>query len=468
MKRDLRLIYFLYALSIIIIVVISSLFYVQFKTLTNYSAEIDDTNQMIGLIENLKLELVNVENNQLDYLVRKDTSILEPELEVQSRINNLVEVIGQRIVNDKEQYANFVKMKDAVSNRLTALEDVWRKAEQNGTNINFERYFIKGREAMVDFRKRATKMEQYERRQLEQAFTQKQKYEQATPTYLYMVLGLTCIFQVLSFAFLLKEFRKRHSYQDQLEEKIKDLNITNSELEQMAFVASHDLQEPLRKIRTFSDRLLKKHSDSLDEEGQQMLQKINIASGRLQGLMADLVNYSSILQTDGENEPINLEDCMQDVMKNLADKIRAKGAIINLGPLPVVQGQYNQVYLLFFNLLDNSLKFTRQSIAPVVSISCIDKSAEETTAEVGQEVSHAYYRITVSDNGVGFMKEYAHKLFIIFQRLHTHNAMYPGKGIGLAICKRVVINHNGYITATGDQGAGATFNVYLPVPQMDR
>ena len=281
--------------------------------------------------------------------------------------------------------------------------------------------------------------------------------ENAAPKYLILILIISCVFQLTSFVVITKAFKRRHKYQLVLEDKIKELNIANAEMEQIAFVASHDLQEPLRKIRTFSDKLVHQFKDVLSQEGKVIIDKMSVASLRMQELLNDLINYTYITKNDEKLQQVDLKQCIEKVCKELYKIIEAKGAVIQIEELPAISAYPKQLSLLFSNLIDNSLKFTKPNNFPVINITC----AEVVGTEVGSD--QKFLRISLSDNGIGFKKEFAEKIFIIFQRLHAYNSNLEGKGIGLAICKRVMVNHNGYITGTGEPNVGATFNLYFPL-----
>jgi len=260
---------------------------------------------------------------------------------------------------------------------------------------------------------------------------------------------------MVSFLIITNAFKKRKTYQKILENKIKQLNLSNSEMEQIAFVASHDLQEPLRKIRTFGDKLIKHNSPGLNKDGQKLLEKIAAAASRMQELLNDFINYTRIVQSTEPANLVSLEKVIEEVVIEFKESIDNKKAILKVDKLPEIVGYNYQLHLLFSNLLDNALKFSKAPIPPVIKITMADADHTETGDE------RKFIRVTFSDNGIGFEKEFAEKIFIIFQRLHSQNSSYLGKGIGLAICKRVMVNHDGYITASGEVGVGARFNLYF-------
>ncbi|GAB3164848.1 ATP-binding protein [Telluribacter humicola] len=245
----------------------------------------------------------------------------------------------------------------------------------------------------------------------------------------------------------------------ELEKKNQELKRTNQELEQFAYVSSHDLQEPLRKIQTFSDMVLAKVKDPAFD-ATSYLQKINASAQRMSVLIKDLLNYSRVNKAELHFEPVNLDQIMEYIREDFEVLIRQKNAKIISTPLPTIMGVPVQLNQLFYNLISNALKFTER--APVINVSARTVASPSETPHLPQEAEGNYLELTFEDNGIGFSQEYVDKIFTIFQRLNDRQK-YSGTGIGLAICKKIVENHGGYITATGVEGQGATFTIYLPM-----
>jgi signal transduction histidine kinase len=462
LKKYNRVVYILYAVSILIIIGISLSFYYQLIQLKKQTSEVDNRHQVINQIEKIRISLVSTEANQRAFLIRKDSSLIESKMVAHKNILDQLLILQDLLKNNSAQLPNLVKLKNIISSRFQLMQ---RTADDfaDGTLSNYEANFQEGLKIMKDFNHYADLMEDIERKELQSRLATKESYESAAPFFLLAFLLLTCLFQLLSFVFISREMKMRHQYQKELENKIKDLHVTNAELEQIAFVASHDLQEPLRKIRTFTDLIVQRQKQQLDEESHQLFSRLTEASIRMQGLMEDLVNYTSIIQTDGDNKLVNLDDCVTRVLESLKDKVEASKAMIERETLPQIIGQPKQLQLLFYNLIDNALKFTKPNVTPVITITTTTVTGGEFNKYNSELKDQPFIQVTISDNGIGFDESFAHKIFIIFQRLHTQNSSYSGKGIGLAICKRVMMNHNGFIYATGTPGAGATFDLYFPV-----
>ncbi|GAB2581531.1 GAF domain-containing sensor histidine kinase [Spirosoma areae] len=251
-----------------------------------------------------------------------------------------------------------------------------------------------------------------------------------------------------------------------LQESVYDLQRSNANLQQFAYVASHDLQEPLRKIQSFGDLLRTRHAAELGE-GIDLLTRMQTAAARMSVLIKDLLAFARISIRQESDLPVSLNQVIDTVLQDLDMPIREASAQLYVVPLPVVQGNYRQLEQLFQNLLSNALKFRRMDssgvpVPPQIRVSTQSVAATELPSLVSPaRKTKMYHRIEVTDNGIGFDEKYLDRVFQVFQRLHTKNE-FSGTGIGLAICEKVVINHGGAITAVSQPGQGTTFQVYLP------
>ncbi|WP_159469954.1 PAS domain-containing protein [Dyadobacter sp. 3J3] len=242
----------------------------------------------------------------------------------------------------------------------------------------------------------------------------------------------------------------------------EDLVRLNGNLRQFAYIASHDMQEPLRKIQTFSSMLTQKEGNQLDETSSHLLQRIGAAAARMSSLIRDVLTYSLVDNSQQKFARISLNSVITDVLETLSLEIEQRNAFIEVNDLTELQGDKSQLIHLFQNLISNAIKFTPHLQEPNIRIQHFKKKRNELPAEV-QPVSnaHEFHQINVSDNGIGFEPQYLDRIFKVFQRLHSQSK-FPGTGVGLAICERVVANHGGGITAHSKPGEGATFCIYLP------
>jgi len=250
------------------------------------------------------------------------------------------------------------------------------------------------------------------------------------------------------------EHRKRAG--QRLEAALGMLAKSNRELQQFAYVASHDLQEPLRKIVAFGERLRRKAGRGLSEDAREDLERMQDAARRMQALISDLLLYSRVTTRGPEFASVDMNEVVRVVLSDLEPRIEETGARVEVGRLPVLDADEVRMRELMQNLISNAVKFHRDSVAPVVRVR---SEASDPEAEDGGRCT-----LFVEDNGIGFEEGQAEQMFGVFQRLHGRG-VYEGTGIGLAICRRIAESHGGTIRAAGRPGEGATFAVELPVSQ---
>lgn len=254
-----------------------------------------------------------------------------------------------------------------------------------------------------------------------------------------------------------QQVRLREEAQQKLRNTMLDLQRSNKELEDFAFVASHDLQEPLRKLHSFSDRLLTRHAGELSEEAKDYTGRVQHAATRMQTLIDDLLSLSRVSSRNEKLKLVDLGEVVKVVLEDLEEVVRETHAQIEVGALPSIEAQASHMRQLFTNLLSNALKFHKPGEPPRVSV-----SAEPLQfAAQGEPLG---YEISIQDHGIGFDEKYADRVFAIFQRLHGKSD-YEGSGIGLAICRKIVERHHGSIKARSAEGEGTTFVVRLPTRQ---
>ena len=237
---------------------------------------------------------------------------------------------------------------------------------------------------------------------------------------------------------------------EQLKSYAIELQRNNKELEDFAFIASHDLQEPLRKITTFGDRLIEKTVD-LDEHSRDYIERMGKSARRMKRFIEDLLLYSKVTTKQKPFELVDLEKKVKTVCEEMDHIIHSTHAVVNISNLPTIEGDNNQIHQLIVNLIFNSLKYKSEGKPPIINI-------------FGKKKENNYWEISIQDNGIGMDEKYADRIFKPFQRLHGRSK-YEGSGLGLTICKKIVERHNGTISALSKPGVGTTFILTLPEKQ---
>lgn len=245
-----------------------------------------------------------------------------------------------------------------------------------------------------------------------------------------------------------------------LAERNRALEQSNKELDSFNHIASHDLQEPLRKIQTFISRISDIESATMTDKGKDYFDRIQVAAARMRALIDDLLLFSSTNKSEKVFETLDLDATLENVKQELAIEMEEKNAVIEAVPLPTVQAIPFQMQQLFINLIGNALKYSKPNVAPYIKIDCHSLYAQQYP-NLKTNTEKKFYKISVIDNGLGFDQQHAENIFILFHRLHNKND-YAGTGIGLAICKKIVDNHGGFIVAESVPHQGSTFHVYLP------
>jgi PAS domain S-box-containing protein len=261
--------------------------------------------------------------------------------------------------------------------------------------------------------------------------------------------------RVVGSVLIFKDITERKRAHETLSQRAAELARSNAELEQFAFVASHDLQEPLRKIQAFGDRVKIKCNSLLPQEAQDYLGRMQNAAARMRTLIDDLLAFSRVIRSSEPFVPVDLGKITKEVLGDLEVRMEKNNARVLVEELPSIEADPLQMRQLLLNLIGNALKFQPPGAQPIVKI-----SARKFCSPSGEE----FCELSVQDNGIGFEEKYAEKIFAVFQRLHGRE-QYEGTGVGLAVCRRIVDRHHGTILARSKLGQGATFIISLPVRQ---
>jgi signal transduction histidine kinase len=459
MKLKFAYLYIPFIVSIAILIILSFLFYKKLNSHLKYTAEYNDSYSVILELKDLSQHLALLESHSRGFIVFKDSAFLPLYAAEKDSVFNHLDSLKERIETNSDQMRRFLLMKSTVINQVNTYGRSMQMSS-NGDSETLNTMLVRSRMLMNSFRDESSQIQKAELRQREELFRTKEFFEDFYPNYFNTLSIWAGVVTLISFFFINREVRMRTKYQAELEKKLQELNRSNSELRQFAYIASHDLQEPLRKIRTFSDKLVYRHQNEIDSEVKTVIGRIESSAKRMQELIQDMLNFTSLISREDEQQQVDLNKTVPDVLSEFVEQSRQTHAIIKWDNLPVLNGNPDQLYLLFKSLFDNSFKFAKPGESPVIKITykLIDGNNEEDDVPKGKN----YHRIVMEDKGIGFNNEFAEKIFMIFQRLHTQQSGYRGKGIGLAIAQRIMTNHNGIIMARGMINDGATFIMYFP------
>ena len=271
--------------------------------------------------------------------------------------------------------------------------------------------------------------------------------------------------EVLKMLCINRDITAMRVFEKEQERSIRELNRSNRDLEEFAYIASHDLQEPLRKISMFTERLKAKYDKTLDAEAELFIDRILVSAANMRTLIENLLDFSRANRRSDTLEEVNIRTILDAVISELELKIEETKAVITFsGTFPTLEAVSSEMKQLFSNVLSNAIKFRKTSVAVDINVRS-RKISKTEIHNLGLSTDHTYYKMEVQDNGIGFEPEYSEKIFQIFQRLNGKSE-YPGSGIGLAICKKIVEKHNGLIVANSQPDRGATFTVILPEKQF--
>lgn len=411
--------------------------------------------------KDLLVALVNIETGQRGYLVTQLEEYLKPYAESRNELKSVQRAMRLLVRDSPPQLTRLDTLNVLISKNLSVIESGIARAK-SGLSIDTLR-MKEGQAYMEEIRTVLHRLDSDERKILTLR-TELQEVSDRHSTYFLLLLTVVpLVFLLVFFRLLYLELQRRISFQTKLEQKLTELEHANSELEQFAFVTSHDLQEPLRKIQAFSERLKIKHAENLSDDGKTNLLKINQSAARMQQLINDLLIFSRTANLRERTfETINLNEVLEEVKEEFWETIQEKRVTIISDVLPHINGIKFQMVQLFSNLISNAIKYAKSDEDPLIEIECNKIRGEEIEGIGDLQRQNTFYQISFSDNGIGFDPIYSEKIFVIFQRLHNRTE-YEGTGIGLALCRRIVTNHNGYMIAKPKPAhSGATFFVYLP------
>jgi signal transduction histidine kinase len=445
--------------------------------------------------------LKDAETGQRGFLITGDEKYLEPYNEALSRIDGDMERLSTLVVNNPNQHQRVERIEQLRRERLDLLRRGIELRRQGAADAEADAYGLilsgRGKDLMDEIRRIVDESEAEERMMLTLRTAESEASGRSALVTFVVVNLLAISFAALAIFLNYRELEiRRHSQSAlqeanaELENRVKnrteqltsvntELERSNRELQDFAFVASHDLQEPLRKIQAFGDLLKTEFGKELGTEGRDFVERMQNASRRMNMLISDLLAFSRVTTKAQPFTPVDLTEVVGEVINDLETRIKQTGGTVEVGDLPTIDADPMQMRQLLQNLIANALKFHRPNDPPVVKLSGqhltspsipADEQAENADGNGHQETPpedlDGFYQITVADNGIGFEEKYLDRIFTPFQRLHVRSE-YEGTGMGLAVCRKIVERHGGAITARSQPGVGSTFLITLPVSHSE-
>lgn len=471
-------------LGVIVFIITGNSFYVvsTLDELASLEARLFTTNRVINSVNTLHMAVLRAESGQRGYLLTKDESYLEDYNTTLLRIESLfdeVEVSAQvsDLPNQDEKIEKLISLSRKKIGEMVATVSLAKKGDfQAAINqVSSDR----GLRLYDQFETIFSEIDESERTVQGEHLANLMRLRNDSVNTL-IISGVTTAFLIIAIFVLLKmnmretlrHQRDLENINEELEYKIlqrtqelqvysDELARSNRELEDFAFVASHDLQEPLRKIRAFGNRIDDGYSDVIDERGRDFLKRMLNAAERMSMLISDLLAFSRVSTRGKDFTEVDMNNVVAAVIEDLEIAIEEADAQVDVGKLPVIQADKSQIEQLLLNLISNAIKFRKPDTKPVISIA--SREPEESELKGLHLVNQFdWATITIEDNGIGFDQSFAEKIFAPFQRLHGRSS-YKGTGIGLAVCRRIVERHNGQIKAVSEPDKGAKFYMIIPL-----
>ncbi|MEI6947224.1 CHASE3 domain-containing protein [Paraflavisolibacter sp. H34] len=456
----------LIALSVALVLLTSLLFLGIHDLIQSYQRVAHSTSVKLKLEQTLS-NLREVEACQRAFLLTWDQTFLPPKERAQEEVKSELLELRQLIRDNPFQEENLANLEELVNRRFSILDLALRTFLTRRDSGQLVVHLVTGKEVMERLRWQIDFMMQTEDNVLRLREATKNKYVYRTPLAVLSLLILTLFALAYSYYRIGYRLKLSNRYSAELQEKNKELAHKNKELEKSAeellsfnFISSHDLREPLRKIRSFNSAIL--FDQAISGPTRQLAGRIETSAGYMQLLLDDLLVYTQIGLGERQLKPVDLMEVLEEIKLNMKELLEEHQGTLEYEHLPVVSGIHFQLFQLFENLISNSLKYRNPHQAPHIVLSCqLVQAAELPEALPAPRLHSHYVKLSFSDNGIGFDQKYAEKVFGLFQRLHTKDK-YGGTGIGLTLCRKIVENHDGIITVSSAVNKGTTFHIFLP------
>ncbi|HWI92985.1 MAG TPA: ATP-binding protein [Flavisolibacter sp.] len=462
-NSQLKFINLVFLLSALALGVISILSYVRVNEQAKASNIVSNTQLLKYKLNDALSHMMKAESAQRGYILTKDSSFMSEYLFARQQVPKLALEIQPLITNNEEQNASLKRAVYLFKSRLQYLQTTLEfSGKMAGTNLS--NLLVKGKHITDELTIVIDRMIDKEDQLLAERTASKEKQERHTALFILMFSAISIAILTYSYFRLKQETITNSVLERKILERTKEISTANEvlskqnlelkrkneELSSFSFIANHDLKEPLRKIKLFTTKLMASN-EHLSSESKMLTQKIIGCVERMGSLLEDIFVYTMTDETH-EFELIDLNKAVSGAIHNLQEEIDEKQAIIQFDSLPSIKAVPHQMEQLFTNLISNSLKYSKKDERPAIKLQAVKENCMD---------KNVYWKITVADNGIGFNEAYREKIFEMFKRLHLKHE-YPGTGMGLTICKKIVENHGGAITASSKNGDGAFFTIRLP------
>jgi len=466
-NETLKYLYWVLGSTVMVLFLVGLAAFRNLEQAQEYGKLVNHTTGILRKAEESISLIKDAETGVRGYLLTRDLRFTEPYSRASLKVWPSIRALDTLTLDNPQQRAPIRRLDTLTKRSFEIMEQSIRLFISTQKQDSLKGLMLEGKTVMDSIRLVVKEIQQKEQKLL----TQRQKREDELSTLTPFWLGLISLLAVglflASFLVVITELRRRWHYESQLEQAVAELKKTNDELENFVYLTSHHFQEPLRKLQTFSGRLIGKHRLNLAEDAVFMLNRIHDSAARMQQLMDDLLQY---LRFGSAGSSSTLQETpLLPILKNV---LNDQTAFLESTQMPAVEwaigettavwGNHTQLQAMFQQLFDNSLKFARQNIQPVIKIRTFVIPGSAIPGVSKKQLKDKFCKVEFSDNGIGFNTDYTEKIFQLFQRLH-HQHEYPGTGIGLAICQKVIANHHGYLEVKSQVGEGTTFYIYLPI-----
>lgn len=448
MTKLIRLMYVVFLFSIVTFAILSFTYFERLKRVDQNVKNVEHTNLILLSLEEINGQLyVNITLlREMMFLNKK--SVWPDILISNSVLLRKVDSLVQQTAGDTGQQARILRIKSILEDRTRLITDsVTYVFDSNEGETNI-RLIATLQEILEEYQTVYKEFRVVEHLKRDERQKMRNRFEKFSLPLLTVLLSFAGLLIIATFFYMVVTLKRRISLEYELQAKIRTLDQANKELENLSRVTSHHIQEPMRKISNFSSLLESRLETASLEEARTIIQKIEGNATRLQMLAQNLVQYSNLVQEQKPKERVNLNHIMDDMFERLDDTIYASKAEIKTSPLPQIQAIPGQLLVLFQELIQNAIQFAKPEEHPLIEIKSSPVRRSDTVL------------ITVKDHGIGFSNEYAERIFRIFEQLEPRSAL--GKGIGLAMCSRIMLNHGGRIWAEGELGTYAVFYLEFP------